>query len=156
MKKKQTSEHTLDKSKTVVNLSQRPLTSSEEDILLLGLNYAVAPSKLPITDIIAATETTARHLDLNTAQKPREGVSRVLTAAKLPKPNLTRSQQMALRQLRNDKSIVILRADKGNATVIADRSIYNKKINEVVKDEKTYKHISRNPTTRIENRYQEL
>lgn len=46
LKKKQTSEHTLDRSKTVVNLSQRPLTPSEEDILLLGLNYAVAPSKL--------------------------------------------------------------------------------------------------------------
>ena len=104
LQKKQTSEHTLDRLKTVVNLSQRPLTPSEEDILLLVLNLAVAPSKLPLTDIIAATETTARHLDVNTAQKLREGVSRVLTTAKLPKPNLTRSQQMALRQLHNDKS----------------------------------------------------
>lgn len=59
-------------------------------------------------DIIAATETTARHLDVNTAQKLREGVSRVLTTAKLPKPNLTRSQQMALRQLRNDNLLSFL------------------------------------------------
>ena len=30
------------------------------------------------------------------------------------------------------------------------RPIYNKKMNELVKDEKTYKQIRRNPTTRIE------
>ena len=36
---------------------------------------------------------------------------------------------MALRQLRNDKSIVTLRADEGNTTVIMDRSIYNKEMN---------------------------
>ena len=36
-----------------------------------------------------------------------------------------------------------------------DRSIYNKKMNELVKDEKTYKQIRRNPTTRIEKQVSE-
>ena len=50
----------------------------EGEVLSLGLNYAVAPSKVPTTDIIAATEATARQLDSNAAQKLREGVVRII------------------------------------------------------------------------------
>ena len=145
----------LDKSKVVVNLSKRNISPSEEDVLSLGLNYAIAPSKLPTAEMIAITEVTARHLDTNTAQKLREGVARVLTSAKPPKPNLTYSQRAALRDLRNDNSIVILPADKGNATVVMDRSTYSDKMNALLKDEGTYLCISRNPTTRVEKQVSE-
>ena len=117
----------LDKPKVVVNLSKRNISPSEEQVFSLGLNYAIAPSKVP-TEIIAVTEATARRLDANTAQKLREGVARVLTSVKPPKPNLTYSQRRALRDLKNDDLIVILPADKGNATVVMDRSQYSDKM----------------------------
>ena len=40
----------------VVNLIDRTLTPAQEDVLKLGLNFAPAPSKLPLTDTIAAVE----------------------------------------------------------------------------------------------------
>ena len=110
-------------------MSKRNISPSEEDVLLLELNYAIAPSKLLTAEMIAITEVTARHLNTNTAQKLREGVAEVLTSAKPPKPNLTYSQRRALQDLRNDNLIVMLPADKGNATVVIDRSTYSDKMN---------------------------
>ena len=62
----------------VVNLSKRNISPSEEQVLSLGLNYAIAPSKVPTAEIIAKTKAMARSLDTNTAQKLREGVAKVL------------------------------------------------------------------------------
>lgn len=45
---------TLDKSKIVINLSGRTLTPIEEEVLMLGMNYSIALSRIPVTDIIAA------------------------------------------------------------------------------------------------------
>ena len=66
-----------------------------------------------MTEIIAATEVTASSVDSDTAQKLREGVTRVLKSAKPPKPNLTYNRRKALKDLRSDDSLVILPADKG-------------------------------------------
>jgi len=45
---------TLDKSKVVVNLSRQ----REKEVLALGLDFAIAPTKIPVNEIIAATEAT--------------------------------------------------------------------------------------------------
>ncbi|VDQ02957.1 unnamed protein product [Trichobilharzia regenti] len=42
-------------------------------------------------------------------------------------PNINKKEQMALRQLQQDKSIVITRADKGNITVVMNSADYEKK-----------------------------
>ena len=49
----------LDRKKLVVNLSQRPLSTQEEDILSLGLSFAITPRQIPYQEIISATEATA-------------------------------------------------------------------------------------------------
>ena len=38
----------------------------------------------------------------------------------------------AVKRLRNEKSIVILPADKGNATVVMDRTDYDDKVNSML------------------------
>ena len=50
----------LDRSKVVVNLSQRKLTKGEETLLALGLNFALTPKELPCDKIIASTKSLAR------------------------------------------------------------------------------------------------
>ena len=45
-----------------------------------------------------------------------------------PVPNVTRDEERALRELRSDESIVILKADKGNAAVILNKDDYNQKV----------------------------
>ena len=71
---------TLDHSKLVhtVNLSSRLLSSTKEEVLALGLSFAVAPSHIPYEDIIAATEATAHRLDHRSADTLRLGVSTAL------------------------------------------------------------------------------
>ncbi len=56
-------------------------------------------------------------------------MTEVLRRARLPRSNLSKNQKDAVQNLRTDKSIHILKADKGtNATVILNRTDYEKKI----------------------------
>ena len=113
---------TLETSKLVVNLSHRQLTPLEEEVLALGLSFAIAPRSIPFEDIIAATEATAHRLDQNTADSLRTDMAEVLRKAKPPKPNMSFKQRSAVRTLRNDSNIVIVPADKGKATVVMDKN----------------------------------
>ena len=51
--------------------------------------------------------------------------------------------------MRRDKSIVILSADKGNATVVMDVDEYEKKALDLIEKE-PFQRVSRNPTRRVE------
>ena len=47
----------LDKSRLVVNMSKRVLNDDETILLSRGLNFSVAPNKIPTEEIIASTES---------------------------------------------------------------------------------------------------
>ncbi|XP_030851680.1 uncharacterized protein LOC105442266 [Strongylocentrotus purpuratus] len=47
---------------TVVNLSQHRLSQAEHQVLSLGLNFAVAPKKIPFSDIVQQVEPKLRFL----------------------------------------------------------------------------------------------
>ncbi|XP_046391554.1 uncharacterized protein LOC124159689 [Ischnura elegans] len=61
----------------------------------------------------------------------------------------------ALSKLKSDESPIILRADKGNATVLMTRKDYNEKISQLL-DDPAYQQLKSNPTTRIERQVKEL
>ena len=145
------SQTTLDCSRLVVNLSSRRLSPVEEEVLALGLSFAIAPRHIPYEEIISATEATARRLDHKSADALRLGVSAALRHAKPPKPNLSAQQRKALHNLKDDTNIVIVPADKGRATVILDKQDYTLKMMETLKDDK-YSILRRDPTVRIENK----
>ena len=46
----------------------------------------------------------------------------------------------------------ILPTDKGNATVVLDRRMYDLKMKEIIDDQNTYRKLLRDPTTRIEKK----
>ena len=62
----------------------------------------------------------------------------VLSRAKPPPSNLSPEFQGALRSLRKKDDLLILPADKGRATVVLDKGDYDRKINGMLSDEKTY------------------
>ena len=64
-----------------------------------------------------------------------------------PRPNITREEQRALRELKNDDTRIILTADKGVCLVVMDKEEYIEKTEELLK-EKTYKIIPTDPTNR--------
>ena len=132
-------------------MSSRPLSPMEEEVLALGLSFAIAPKHIPYEEIITATEATARRLDQKSADALRLGVSAALQQAKPPRPNLSPQQRKALRSLKEDPNIVTVSADKGKATVIMDKPDYNRKMMEILDDDK-YTTLRRDPTVKVENR----
>ena len=139
----------LDQDKVVKSLSSRSLAPKEKEALALGLNVAVTPQWIPTFEIIAATEATASQLESETAQLLRHRVSSILSTAKPPRSNLSGELQKAVKNLREDRNIVILPADKGNATVILDQADYAAKMEHFLED-RAYKKVQRNPTSRVE------
>ena len=114
----------------VVNLTNRTLTPAQEQVLKLGLNFAPAPSKLPLTDTMAAVESGVRRLSLEDADDLRGRVCGILRRAKVPRNNLTREQRTTLNELKGLKDEVILPA--GNATVMMRRCDYDGKMEEML------------------------
>ena len=147
----------LDKSRLVVNMSKRVLNDDETILLSRGLNFSVAPKKIPTEEIIASTESLARRLDKSEPGRGtllRRRVQRCLEKANQPTPNLQSRERRALTTLRKDRSIVILPADKGRATVILDATDYKDKMNQLLSDG-SYQKLKRDPTRRIERRIQD-
>ena len=123
----------------------------EEKVLALGLNFAVASNQIPYQEIITATEETARRVDANTAQLLRKGVGEELRKARPPENNINKHMQRAISSLWKDDNIMILRADKGKATVVLDKAEYTRKIQEML-DDPTYKAVRKDPTIKVEKR----
>ena len=138
-------------------MSKRVLNDDETILLSRGLNFSVAPRKIPTEEIIASTESLARRLDKSEPGRGtllRRRVQRCLEKANQPTPNLQSRERRALTTLRKDRSIVILPADKGRATVILDATDYKDKMNQLLSDG-SYQKLKRDPTRRIERRIQD-
>ena len=58
------------------------------------------------------------------------------------KSNLTRGEQNALNELKNDDTIIIKEADKGEATVIMDKTFYRAKVHETLADNEHYAELT--------------
>ena len=63
---------------------------------------------------------------------------------KPPKPNLSKAEKRAMKELKQYDDIVILNADKGNSTVVTDKLKYDQKLLELLSDSATYQVILKN------------
>ncbi|XP_046406218.1 uncharacterized protein LOC124171124 [Ischnura elegans] len=122
------------KDRTIVNLTDMTLNESTTEVLAKGLNFAITPRDIPRETIITEVESGIRKLPKTVADEVREDVTRVLRSAKPPKSNITPKERAALKALREDGSIVVLPADKGNATVLMKKEDYNRKMEELLSD----------------------
>ena len=68
-----------------------------------------------------------------------------------PKPNLTKAQNLAIRELKKDRDHIVLTADKGVAMIIMDRQDYISKANNLL-SQNTYRSIQWDPTNTIKNK----
>ena len=58
---------------------------------------------------------------------------------------------MALRSLRNNDNIIVLREDKGNAIIILDREEYDTKMLEHLSTSGSYRRLNNDPMKKIVN-----
>ena len=68
-----------------------------------------------------------------------------------PKPNLTKAQFLALRELKGDRDHIVLAANKGVAIVMMDQQDYIIKANSLL-NQNTYRSILQDPTNTIKNK----
>ena len=82
------------------------------DLSKLGLNFAAAPSKLCLTDTMAAVKDGVRRFSLQDADDLQKWVCGILKHVKVSRNNLTSDQRTVLKELKELQDEVILLADK--------------------------------------------
>ena len=106
------------------------------------------PRQPPNLEYITAIEAACTKLSQQDAEELRADINRVLRSCHPPKPNLTKAQMSALRELKKDRDHIVLTADKGVAMVVMDRQDYINKANHLL-NQNTYKTITKDPTNTI-------
>ena len=111
----------------------------------------MSPKQPPNLEYITAIEAACTKLSQQDAEDLRADISRVLRSSHPPKSNLTKAQNLPLRELKRDRDHIVLTADKGVAMVIMDRQDYINKANSLL-NQNTYRSIPRDPTNTIKNK----
>ena len=123
-------------------MSSRQLTETELRVLALGFNFRPSLPDVPIKDYIVATETYIMSAKLDAAEATllvHEIVKEIIRMKVKqtyhpPKSNLSPNEWKAIRSLRDDDSIMIISADKGNKTIVIDKELYLTKLKARTKD----------------------
>ncbi|XP_059049893.1 uncharacterized protein LOC131844914 [Achroia grisella] len=143
---------------TVINMSDKDLSEPALRALEKGLNFAPSPKHIPYETIIGNIEETIHHNRITgyDADSLRQDIAVVLRQARSPKSNLTSQEFAALKDLRKDDQVLVLKADKGNTTVVMNVSTYDSKMTDLLSDKGTYKKVKYNPTARVARKTCEL
>ena len=95
-------------------------------MLKKGMKFDLSPSRTLKEEIVAKVEgTSLGYANQGIAEEARARTSCLIKRA--PKRNESREEWKAISNLRKDKNVVILEADKGNATVVMDSIDYDKR-----------------------------
>jgi hypothetical protein len=121
------------------------------NVLQKGLNFAVTPKSIPTEEFICNIECGISNLGKDEAEVIRQEAAHILRRSKPPKSNITKEERDALKKLKEKDDIVVLKSDKGNNTVIMDKSDYTKKAYEIIHSG-NYRRLKKDPTTPIVKR----
>ncbi|BHF83702.1 hypothetical protein SprV_0902684600 [Sparganum proliferum] len=119
--------------KLVHNLSSKELTKDQMQVLRHEAPFNTADAK-PV-NMIAAVESVLCRTEATEETKSliRHQVSSLLMAHR-PREMLSKVERDALRELKADKDLVIVPADKGRSTVVLDRKDYLQKAKGLLED----------------------
>nr|VZI49920.1 unnamed protein product [Spirometra erinaceieuropaei] len=128
----------------VHNLSSKALTKKQVQILRHEASFNTADAKS--VNIISAVESVLYQTEAaeKTKNLIRHQVSSLLMTHK-PREILPMFKREALRELKANKDIVIVPADKGRPTVVLDRKDYLQKTRNLLEDRQFYVPCETNP-----------
>ena len=95
---------------------------------------------------MATVEKSHTKFTVGEANYVKSKVIGVIKNHRPPKPTLSSEETKALKELRNDLNLVISKADKGNTTVVMDKTDYDKRLLTILEDNTTYQQLQKNPT----------
>ena len=99
-------------------------------------------------EYITAVELACQSSKTIEAEDLWAAIYRVLRHSHPPRPNLSKEEWKALKQLKTDKECIILTADKGLALVVMDRQEYIEKAKMQLEDINTCRPIPTDPTSK--------
>ena len=151
-----TERDTATKRNWVYNFSKHNLQPAEERLLQRGLNFAEAPKRVAREDIIVGVESALRNCnDREQAERARAAIAGILKRAQPPASNITTDERSAMASLRANKEIVILPADKGNATIVLDTAEYHAKALDIL-SKHPFRRLEGDPTRKNEKRVNDM
>ena len=121
----------------VRNFSRKLLIKAQDQVLAQGPNFALVIKHLPIGEYVAAIEKTCQQLKQGKAEELREEIKSILKNINPPKPNITKEEAKAIRELK-DNTRIILTTDKRVSMAVLDREEYIKKAEELL-NQATYR-----------------
>ncbi|XP_070395454.1 uncharacterized protein [Dermacentor albipictus] len=141
----------------VHNLWSHKPNSAELAVLSLGLNFNLGPQK-DAKRLVCAVENAISQIEPSKREEARTrtiGILSRLRAHPSASP-LSAEENKAIKDLRSNQNLVILPADKGNATVLLNRTDYRDKMLSLLADEATYSRLKKDPTLKIQRELQKL
>ena len=139
-------------AKAVINLSSKTITETELSVLARGGKFALAPTKKDKIEFLATVESVIG--DLRTTQAEKAQLRQSLVSSMNVNNNtinITREEKKALNNIKNDNTLKIVPADKGNALVLIDKSDYEQKLKDHL-DSAAYVKLENNPVNRLKNK----
>ena len=106
----------------------------------------------PLNAYITAAEVACQSLKPSEAEEFRAEIARILKQTKPTKPNISKEEWKAIKELRSDKECLVVTADKGVALVVMDKKEYISKMNQLLEDTNTYRLLKMDPTNKYKNR----
>ncbi|XP_072141935.1 uncharacterized protein, partial [Dermacentor andersoni] len=142
---------------SVYNLSSYQPDGYEMAVLSLGLNFNTGPAT-DTKKVICAAERAVNLVDQSRRDEARTRVVNVLSKlhAQPTVDTLCKQERDAVKRLQENRDIVVLPADKGNATVLLDKSKYIEKMCLLLSDVHTYASVARDPTPKLQRDLQKL
>ena len=137
---------------------QEELTPEEKSLLQKGSKCAVTPATIPIKEYISTTTVAVLQADeLNGVDWSGlyHNVNRILNTFtnKTIHTNITRSEHVALENLRKDNDHIMFTADKGVALVVTDKTEYITECKALLLDKSVYQHLSRDTSPTIHKEF---
>ena len=137
--------------KWVHNLTKTPLTEDQTRVLSRGPNFAIVTKEPPVYEYVSQIERVCQDLNHGKAEELRGEIKSILNNIQSPRPNISRGESRALKELKRDQDKVILTADKGVSMVVMQKEDYTKKSEDLLKQH-TYRELSADPTTKCKNK----
>ncbi len=146
--------------KCVNNLSSKRLTNAEMATLSMGHNFAIPQrdSKKATLEMMIHVEKIISEIDQDACSLQRKDTVRnevhhtlKSSVQKNDHPKISNWMAKSLRSLNNDTTIVITKADKGNMTVILNKSDYDQKMITLISDG-PYEELQDNPIKKYKER----
>ncbi|XP_045462556.1 uncharacterized protein LOC123672495 [Harmonia axyridis] len=147
--------------KWIMNFSDLSIPNNVKCFLSLGHQFNLPyTNSIPVMNIIVDCERVISKHDFENRDLVRARVVNTIMNflnsnqySRSYSPSLCRDLRDTRAFLSNNKDhIVVLRADKGNVTVVMNRDEYSKKCTELLDDSQTYEKLESDPTVRVQNK----